>query len=99
LARTAGEDCNGNSGNQATELKIADPPKQKTWVVGTSLAMSIRIVACESFSQRFVRREPSRGLVGRKLVQQYQHQTAATFVRAPVLLHRRHPAHVRDVNR
>jgi hypothetical protein len=58
----AGEDCSGNSGNQAMELKIADPPKQKTGMAGSSSAMTVRIVACESLSLKTRRDEPPLGL-------------------------------------
>jgi hypothetical protein len=47
---------------RATALKIADPLKQKTWMPGSSLAMTIRIVACESLSLKTRRDEPPFGL-------------------------------------
>jgi hypothetical protein len=55
-------------------------------------AMTIGIVACESFPQRFVRHEPRLGLEGRELAQQYQQQSAVTFTRVAVLIDARHLA-------
>jgi hypothetical protein len=58
---------------RATELKIASPRKQKTWMAGSSPAMTPRVVACESFLVKTYRDEPSLGSVGRDLTQQNQH--------------------------
>jgi hypothetical protein len=55
-------------------------------MAGSSPAMTIRVVACESFSLKTHRDEPPVGLVGRDLAQQNQHEIAVPFSRVPVLI-------------
>jgi hypothetical protein len=65
------------------ELKNPGPKKQKTWMAGSSSAMTIRIVACESFPLKIHRDEPSLKFGGYDLVQQYQHLNCSHFRTRP----------------
>ena len=64
---------------RATELKIAGPRKQKTWMAGSSPAMTPRIVACESFLAKTHRDEPPLGSVGRDLPSKINTESQSLF--------------------